>query len=90
MSVLFGIRLLTFEQADWDETNRKASAFATLQQNDEEEDEEDDDAMAEDAPPAKAPVAKNVFEMDNEELEAPATNGPTDEPAAAEEADEIT
>ncbi|KAJ5328337.1 hypothetical protein N7452_008727 [Penicillium brevicompactum] len=84
-------RVVDGRRADWDETNRKASAFATLQQNDvDEEDDEDDDAMAEDAPPAKAPAARNVFEMDDEEPETPATNGPTDDPAAAEEADEIT
>ena len=83
--VWFGIQLLTMKQADWEETNRKLSAFAALQQDDDDEEEDDDDAMVKDPAPAKVDVAKNVFEMETEE-----SNPVTDSPAIIDEADEIT
>lgn len=91
VSVWFGIQVLTTKQADWEETNRKASAFAALQNNDnDDEDEEGDDSMAEDAAPAKVPMAKNVFEMEDGEVDNNAANDATDDTAVLEEADEIT
>ncbi|CAG8925580.1 unnamed protein product [Penicillium salamii] len=84
-------RVVDGRRADWEETNRKASAFAALQNNDNDgEDDEGDDSMAEDAAPAKVPLAKNVFEMENEEVDNNAANDVTDDTAVLEEADEIT
>jgi hypothetical protein len=84
--IWFGVHLLTINQADWEETNRKALVFAALQQDDEEDEDDDDDEMVKDDAPT-IPVAKNVFEieMENEDSK-PATNNP----ATTEEADEIT
>jgi hypothetical protein len=84
--VHFGIQLLTMNQADWEETNRKASAFAALQQDEDEEDEDDDDdVMVKDSAPAKVAEGRNVFEMETE-----GANPITDNPASVDEADEIT
>ncbi|CAG8034611.1 unnamed protein product [Penicillium salamii] len=84
-------RVVDGRRADWEETNRKASAFAALQNNDnDDEDEEGDDSMAEDAAPAKVPMAKNVFEMEDGEVDNNAANDATDDTAVLEEADEIT
>ena len=46
--------------------------------------------MTEDATPARTPVARNVFEMEDEKEDSNTANDATDDPAAMEEADEIT
>ncbi|KAJ5966154.1 hypothetical protein N7481_012868 [Penicillium waksmanii] len=69
--------------AEWEDTNRTASAFAALQQDDEDEEDEEDDedaAMAEDKPQQK-PRA-NVFATPTELEDA--------DPAPVDEDDEIT
>ncbi|CAG7928846.1 unnamed protein product [Penicillium olsonii] len=85
-------RVVDGRRADWEETNRKAPAFAALQKNDNDDDEDDegDDDMTEDATPAQIPVARNVFEMEDEKEDSNTANDATDDPAAMEEADEIT
>jgi hypothetical protein len=79
------------DQADWEETNRKASAFAALQQDDDDEDDEqDDDAMADEPAPAKIATAKNVFEIETENSNPEDSNPATDNTPAMDEVDEIT
>ncbi|CAI7582253.1 unnamed protein product [Penicillium pancosmium] len=66
--------------AEWEDTNRTASAFAALQQDDEDDEDDEDDGMAEDKPQQK-PRA-NAFEAPAELEDA--------DPAPVDEDDEIT
>ncbi|KAJ5881043.1 uncharacterized protein N7473_012096 [Penicillium subrubescens] len=79
-------------RADWEEMNKKSSAFAALQQTedveeDDEEDNDDDDAMATENIEPSAPLMASIF--------APKSTNATSNPVAAESAptdeyDEIT
>ncbi|OQE31697.1 hypothetical protein PENSTE_c001G08246 [Penicillium steckii] len=63
-------------RAEWEDTNRNASAFAALQQNNaDEDDDEDDDKMTEDTPQTKPRV--NAFATPVEP--AAADSAPLDE-----------
>ncbi|KOS39456.1 hypothetical protein ACN38_g9693 [Penicillium nordicum] len=81
-------RTVNSRRADWEDTNRKSSAFNALQQDDDDEDNEDnevDEAMAEDSAPSVIPVAKNVFQIATED-----SNPAIDDSTTIDEADEIT
>lgn len=81
-----------FLQADWQELNKKSSAFAALQQNEEAEDDEeeegnDDDAMATEKLEPSAPLMASIF--------APQSTNMASKPSAVQSApgdeyDEIT
>lgn len=81
-----------FHQADWEEMNKKSSAFAALQQTedveeDDEDDNNEDDAMATEKIEPSAPLMASIF--------APQSTHATSNPVAAESAptdeyDEIT
>ncbi|KAJ6006073.1 hypothetical protein N7451_004017 [Penicillium sp. IBT 35674x] len=67
--------------AEWEDLNKKAQAFAALQQNDEdEEDDDENDAMKEDTAPTKP--KPNPF--------ASASNDVMEDPATVDEDDQIT
>lgn len=81
-----------FLQADWQEMNKKSSAFAALQQiedaeDDDEEEENDDDAMATEKLEPSAPLMASIFAPKSTNV---ASNPSAVQPAPADEYDEIT
>lgn len=87
-------RMLTFTlflQADWQEMNKKSSAFAALQQiedaEDDDEKENDDDAMATEKLEPSAPLMASIFAPKSTNV---ASNPSAVQPAPADEYDEIT
>ncbi|KAJ5546498.1 hypothetical protein N7494_004083 [Penicillium frequentans] len=75
-------KVVKARSAEWEDLNKKAQAFAALQQNDEDEDDDDDenDAMKEDTAPTKP--KQNPF--------ASASNDMVEDPATVDEDDQIT
>lgn len=87
-----GLLTFTLFQADWQEMNKKSSAFITLQQiedaeDDDEEEENIDDAMATEKLEPSAPLMASIFAPKSANA---ASNPSAVQPAPADEYDEIT
>jgi hypothetical protein len=83
---------LLFLQADWTEMNKKTTAFAALQQNEDEEEEDgdedvNDDAMATEQLEPSHPMMASIFAPNPTKV---VSNSSAADSAPADEYDEIT